>query len=192
MIHRNRSGETRSRVPAPSDDRPQLRTSGRLMVTIARFSSTSKLTRLMWLTPTSTAPACILRRDPRRPLRRRIEGGLLARIAEQIADHAHIVGIGKLDHQRDVWARVPQRGMNRIPDAHPTVDAPAPRHAMPSEVVAVASIANPFGAELKSSACVAALDGQMMLLDRIPEAADPFRCVRLRGRAIRPADNISL
>src|SRR5208283_1126777 len=71
--------------------------------------------------------------------------------------------------------------MHGVPDAHPTEDAPATRHAMPSEVVAVASIANPFGAELESAACVAALDGQLMRLDRVPEAA--IHAVALGRRA---------
>src|SRR5580658_3581379 len=61
--------------------------------------------------------------------------------------------------------------MHGIPDAHPTVDAPATRHAMPSEIVAVTSMANPFGTELESAAGIAALDGQLMILDRVPEAA---------------------
>src|SRR5579871_570845 len=61
--------------------------------------------------------------------------------------------------------------MHRVPDAYPTEDAAAPRHAMPSEVIAVASITNPFGAELESAARVAALDGQLMRLDPVPEAA---------------------
>src|SRR3984885_11296117 len=92
----------------------------------------------------------------------RADGKFRARIAGQVADHPHIVGIRQLDQHHHIRTRVLERGMHRMPYALPTVDASAPRNAMPSEVDGAASMANPFGAELEAAAILAALHHQLV------------------------------
>src|ERR1022692_428706 len=146
------------------------------MVTIARLSSISKLTLLIHLPPSQA-------RSDQLPLHQcesfvvilenrfdlRIEGRLLFRIAEQISNHPHIVGIGQLDQHRNIRTGVLERGMNRIPNALPTIDAPAARHAMPAQIEAVASMANPFGTELKRATRDASLHFELMTFDAVPK-----------------------
>src|SRR5271167_4340357 len=84
------------------------------------------------------------------------------RIADQVADHADVAGIGQFDQHHHIRTRVLEGWMHRVPYALPTVDAATARDAVPSEIDGPALMANPFGPELEALAILAALDDQLV------------------------------
>src|SRR5262249_44084694 len=58
----------------------------------------------------------------------------LARIAQEIAQHAHAAGVRQLDHDDDVGARVPEGGVHGMPGAGPAVDHPLRHHGNPFQI----------------------------------------------------------
>src|SRR5260221_7367684 len=85
------------------------------------------------------------------------EWRLLHRVAEQVTDHSEVVRIGKFNHRNDEWSGLLERRMHRIPRSHPGIEAPAAGHPMPSEIAALAFVANPFRTELQGLAACASL-----------------------------------
>ena len=85
-------------------------------------------------------------RTPPRPPRRSAPS--CARIAEQVADHAHAARLGQLDQHHDVGPVVLERGMHRMPGALPAIDAAARRHLHPLEIEGETAMADPLRAPL--------------------------------------------
>jgi hypothetical protein len=76
------------------------------------------------------------------------DANFLFRVAEQVADHPHMRGVGEFDQHDYVRDCVLERGMSRIPDALPTVDSAASGELVPSEFERMALVTYPFGSEL--------------------------------------------
>src|SRR5690606_35628792 len=73
---------------------------------------------------------------------------LLHGIAQQVADHADIAGVGQFDQYRQIGAMVGERLMRGMPYPLPAVDAAGGLDLCPRRIEAVAMMAQPFGAEL--------------------------------------------
>src|SRR5262245_56205330 len=83
------------------------------------------------------------------------------RIAEQVADHADVVAVGKLHQHDDVGAVALQRAVNGMPGAFPAVDAAAPGDLFPAHAERAASVTHPLRAPLPCAAILAPLDPEL-------------------------------
>ena len=81
----------------------------------------------------------------------------LHRIAQQIAYHAHAIGMRQLDKHGDVRTVVSERRVRRMPDPLPTEDAAARFDLGPFGIERVTAVTKPFRSELPCLAMAAAL-----------------------------------
>ena len=120
---------------------------------------------------------------------------ILTRVAEEVADHAGTVVVGKLHQYDDVRALLVERGMHRVPDALVAVDAPNQRHLVEREILAVAPMADPLRAPLPSTAVAAVLQDQALLGHGLPirgvEAVRRGRGLRQAGVQVRIAHKVA-
>src|SRR5579859_912798 len=105
---------------------------------------------------------------------------LLHRVAEQVADHAHVVRVRQLDQHDEIGAGFSEGGVHRVPDALPAEDAATPRDALPAQIEGAAAVADELRSPLEAVAGVAALHQQLM-----PVGSLPVRRVQPVGRRPR-------
>ena len=92
-------------------------------------------------------------------------------VAQEIPDHTDAAGMRKLDQHGEIGAMLPECCMRRMPDPLPAENAAARGDFDPCRIEGVASMADPFGAELPGTAAGAALHQQAVF----PQAR-PIRC----------------
>ena len=92
----------------------------------------------------------------------------LHRIADEVADHTHVLVVRQFDQDDEVRAAVLQRRMDGVPDAFPGVDASVALNLAPAEIEAVTDVAHPLRTELGPIARVAVLDEQLVPLETFP------------------------
>ena len=81
----------------------------------------------------------------------------LRRIAQQVAHHAHAIGMRQFDKYGDVGTMLPKNRVGGVPDTLPTEDA-APRFDLsPFGIEGVATVTQPFRPELPGPTMAAAL-----------------------------------
>lgn len=104
----------------------------------------------------------------------------LLRIAEQIADQAHIVGMGNFNQHNDVGALRFECGMDRMPDPLMAVEAAFRWYFDVVIVEAQATVTDPFRAPLKAMTGTAALQQQTASSQTIPK-----RPIEIGGKRYR-------
>ena len=90
-------------------------------------------------------------------------------VAEQVADHADLVGVRQLDDDDHVGDRLGERGVHGVPDPLPGEDPPASLHLPPLEVVREAAVADPLRPPLMLLAGGAVLHPQLAALRALDE-----------------------
>ena len=107
-------------------------------------------------------------------------------IAQKVAEHADVAGIGQLDQHDDVRTVALQRRMHRMPRPLPAVDAALARHLVPIHVEGQALVADPFRPPLERAAFPAALDHQLAAARRLPvRLVEPVILRHRRRQAVR-------
>jgi hypothetical protein len=97
-----------------------------------------------------------------------VERRILIWIAEQIADHPDVIGVGKSYDRDDVRTRAAKCWMNRVPGSNPTEETAAARDFVPSEVEATAFVADGLGTPLECAAIVTSLDDEFVPFGSFP------------------------
>src|SRR5207253_8861562 len=82
--------------------------------------------------------------------------------ADQVTDHADIAGVRELDEHDDVWRRVGERAVDRVPDALPAVDAAGRLDRGPLRGERPASVADPLRSPAPDAAVGAALHAELV------------------------------
>jgi hypothetical protein len=92
-------------------------------------------------------------------------------ITQQVANHPDVASVREFDHYHEIRTCVLEGGMRGMPDAFPAIDSSPARYAFPSGFHGVALVADPFGGELEGAAFAAALNDELVSLDRFVEFA---------------------
>ena len=82
---------------------------------------------------------------------------LLVRVADKVAYHTDVVGVGKFDEDYDVGALFSQGWMHRVPDTFVAVDVADGWELFEFDGITQTMVADPFGAPLPFAAGGAAL-----------------------------------
>jgi hypothetical protein len=88
---------------------------------------------------------------------------LLHRIAEQVAHHAHAIGMRQLDQYGEVGTMLSEDRVRGMPDPLPTEDAAARFDLDPLGIEGVTAVTQPFRSELPGLTMAAALYEQPVL-----------------------------
>src|SRR5215475_1026078 len=92
----------------------------------------------------------------------------LARIAEEIAEHADVTRLQQLDEHHDVGAVILEGGMYGMPWALPAIDDAPPFDALPAHVEGEAGVTDPLRPPLPRAAAPAALNHQLAAARALP------------------------
>ena len=87
----------------------------------------------------------------------RSDHNFLRRVAQQVAHHAHAIGVRQFDKYGEVGTMHPKKRVGGMPDTLPTEDAPPRFDLSPFGIEGVATVTQPFRSELPGPTMAAAL-----------------------------------
>src|SRR5262245_59251008 len=90
-------------------------------------------------------------------------------IAEEVAHHTHVAGVGQLDQDDEVRHPIPEGGVHGVPYPLEGVDLTASGALAPTDLLGTTTMADPLRAELKSSAGFTALHQESVLARPLPK-----------------------